>query len=67
MRLTTTFSDKEFYRIAGPYIEEYLQLKDSRFEYHFGMVRISNEEFRTVEWREISSGVKRDGIPDLHA
>ena len=45
----------EFYRIVQPYIEEFLQLEASQIVWKFGMIRISNEEFRTVEWIGVES------------
>jgi hypothetical protein len=62
MRLTTTFSEAEdrIRRAHGILWEDV-----SVVDFPFGtFVRIHNEEFRTVEWREIDSGVKRDGIPN---
>jgi hypothetical protein len=65
MRLTTTFSESEILKRGKDKISWEEQ---SFWAFPFGtFVRISNEEFRTVEWREISSGKVFTVEPNTHA
>jgi len=40
--------------VVRPYIEEWLQWKGETVEYKFGMIRVSNEEFRTVRYKSLT-------------
>ena len=49
-----TASDRTMDEVIQPYIEEWLQWKGTKFEYKFGMIRVSNEEFRTVKYKSLT-------------
>jgi hypothetical protein len=63
--LTTTFSESEILKRG----EDRISWEEQSFwAFPFGtFVRISNEEFRTVEWREIDSGKVLTQYPNTDA
>jgi len=55
MCLTNIVSDQRTMdEVVRPYIEEWLQWRGTKFKYKFGMVRVSNEEFRTVRYKSLT-------------